>query len=49
MSRNLFATLAAQRGLTVETQLDSWGPSGRHDLSAYHDAITVCRKPDGAG
>ena len=44
MSRNLFATLAAQRGLTVETQIDSWGPDGRYDLGAYHDAITVCRK-----
>ncbi len=43
MSRKLFATLAAERGLTVETQIDSWGPDGEHDLSAYHDAITVCR------
>jgi ubiquinone/menaquinone biosynthesis C-methylase UbiE len=43
MSRNLFAALAAQRGLTVETQIDSWGPDRRYDLSAYHDAITVCR------
>jgi SAM-dependent methyltransferase len=45
MSRSLFATLAAERGLTVEAQIDSWGPNGRFDLSAYHDAITVCRKP----
>jgi SAM-dependent methyltransferase len=49
MSRHLFATLAGQRGLPVEAQIDSWGPGGRYDLSAYHDAITVCRKPDGAG
>jgi len=49
MSRHLFATLAAQRGLTAEAQIDSWGADGRYDLSAYHDAITVCRKPDGAG
>jgi ubiquinone/menaquinone biosynthesis C-methylase UbiE len=49
MSRHLFATLAAQRGLAVEAQIDSWGADGRYDLRAYHDAITVCRKPDGAG
>jgi ubiquinone/menaquinone biosynthesis C-methylase UbiE len=47
MSRNLFAAIAAQRGLTVETQFDSWGADGRHDLSAYHDAITVCRRAPG--
>jgi SAM-dependent methyltransferase len=44
MSRNLFARLASERGLTVEVQIDSWGPGGCYDLSAYHDAITVCRK-----
>jgi ubiquinone/menaquinone biosynthesis C-methylase UbiE len=49
MSRNLFATLADQHGLTVEAQIDSWGAGARHDLSAYHDAITICRRPDGAG
>jgi ubiquinone/menaquinone biosynthesis C-methylase UbiE len=45
MSRHLFATLAAQHGLEVEAQIDSWGADDHHDLSAYHDAITVCRKP----
>lgn len=49
MSRHLFATLANQSGLLVETQIDSWGIDDCYDLSAYHDAITVCRKPDGAG
>jgi ubiquinone/menaquinone biosynthesis C-methylase UbiE len=44
MSRYLFATLAVERGLSVEAQIDSWGSSGRYDLSAYHDVITVCRK-----
>jgi SAM-dependent methyltransferase len=44
MSRELFATLAGERGLAVEAQLDSWGPGGCYDLSAYHDALTVCRK-----
>ncbi len=44
MSRHLFATLATERGLTVEAHVDSWGPDGRYDLSAYHDVITVCRK-----
>ena len=44
MSRDLFAALAAERGLRVECQLDRWGPDGRYDLSAYADAITVCRR-----
>ncbi len=43
MSRGLFASLACRSGLLVETQIDSWGPDGRYDLSAYADAITVCR------
>lgn len=44
MSRALFSALARERGLRVERQLDSWGPSGRFNLDAYHDAITVCRR-----
>ncbi len=44
MSRGLFAALAAERGLKVECQLDSWGPAGRYDLSGYGDAITVCKR-----
>ena len=44
MSRRLFAALAAGRGLQVECQFDSWGPDGRDDLSAYGDAITVCKR-----
>jgi SAM-dependent methyltransferase len=44
MSRRLFAALAAERGLQVECQFDSWGPDGRYDLSAYADVITVCRR-----
>jgi ubiquinone/menaquinone biosynthesis C-methylase UbiE len=44
MSRGLFATLAAQHGLRVERQFDSWGPGGIYDLSAYADVITVCRR-----
>jgi SAM-dependent methyltransferase len=44
MSRGLFAALAAERGLRVESQFDSWGADGRYDLSAYGDAITVCRR-----
>ncbi len=35
MSRGLFAVLAAERGLKVGCQLDSWGPAGRYDLSGY--------------
>lgn len=45
MSRGLFAKLADERGLTVERQLDSWGPDGRYDLSGYGDAITVLTSP----
>jgi SAM-dependent methyltransferase len=44
MSRGLFAALAGERGLQVESQLDSWGPGGRYDLSAYADVITVCKR-----
>ena len=44
MSRGLFAALAVERGLQVEHQLDSWGPGGRYDLSAYADVITVCKR-----
>jgi SAM-dependent methyltransferase len=44
MSRSLFAALAVERGLQVECQLDSWGSDGRYDLSAYADAITVCKR-----
>jgi ubiquinone/menaquinone biosynthesis C-methylase UbiE len=47
MSRHLFAALAAERGLAVEEQIDAWGPDDRYDLSAYHDAISICRKRDG--
>ena len=45
MSRGLFAALAAERGLRIECQLDSWGPGGRFDLSGYADAITVAARP----
>lgn len=49
MSRRLFAALAVERGLQVECQFDSWGPDGRYDLSAYADAITVCKRPNASG
>jgi SAM-dependent methyltransferase len=41
MSRGLLARLAAERGLRIERQLDSWGPDERYDLDAFGDAITV--------
>jgi SAM-dependent methyltransferase len=47
MSRRLFSALAVERGLRVECQLDSWGPDGCYDLSAYADAITICRRGSG--
>ena len=43
MSAHLFATLARQRGLTVERQVRSWR-DGRFDLGAYGDVITVMRR-----
>jgi ubiquinone/menaquinone biosynthesis C-methylase UbiE len=49
MSRHLFATLAAERGLTVVGQIDRWGENDCYDLSAYNDVITTCRKPGSAG
>ncbi len=45
MSRRLFATLAGERKLSVERQLDAWGPDRRYDLAPFGDAITVLRKP----
>jgi SAM-dependent methyltransferase len=44
MSRGLFATMAVERGLRVESQLDSWGGDQRYDLSAFADVITVCKR-----
>jgi SAM-dependent methyltransferase len=43
MSAHLFATLARNRGLTVQRQLRSWS-DGRFDLGAYGDVITVMRR-----
>jgi len=44
MSRQLFASLAASRGLVVTEQFDSWGERRQFDLSAFGDAISVCRR-----
>ena len=49
MSRELFVSLAVECGLVVETQFDAWGPEGCFDLGAYHDAITVLRRPPPRG
>jgi ubiquinone/menaquinone biosynthesis C-methylase UbiE len=46
MSRSLFASLARERGLLIEDQIDSWGANGQYDLSGYGDAITVCRRSE---
>ena len=45
MSRHLFAVLATERGLLVDSQFDSWGPDRRYDLGGYADAITALRTP----
>ena len=47
MSRELFAALAEPRGLAITRQFDAWGERGEFDLSAYGDAITVCRRRAG--
>ena len=44
MSATLFASLARDRGLQVEKQLREWS-AGQHDLGAFHDVITVLRRP----
>lgn len=41
MSRNLFAALARDSGLSVQNQFNSWGTNGSYDLSAFGDAVTV--------
>jgi ubiquinone/menaquinone biosynthesis C-methylase UbiE len=44
MSRELFVALAEPRGLAVIRQVDTWGEHGEFDLSAYGDAISICRR-----
>jgi ubiquinone/menaquinone biosynthesis C-methylase UbiE len=44
MTAELFAALARDRGLAVERTIRSWS-GGEHALTAYHDVITVLRRP----
>lgn len=44
MTRELFARLAQNRGLIVQTQFDQWA-AGRFNVHASHDAITILRRP----
>lgn len=44
MTATLFASLARERGLMVEEQIRDWS-RGRHGLEAFHDVITVLRRP----
>jgi SAM-dependent methyltransferase len=48
MTGALFAALAQERGLDVEEQIRDWS-GGRHGLHAFHDIITVLRRPGGSG
>jgi SAM-dependent methyltransferase len=41
MTAGLFATMLAQHGLRLVSQLDSWGPDGRYHLPPYGDIISV--------
>ena len=43
MTKELFARLAAERGLSVERQFDSWG-DGAFNVHASHDLITILRQ-----
>jgi ubiquinone/menaquinone biosynthesis C-methylase UbiE len=47
MSALLFAALAREHGLDVEQQLRDWS-TGRYGLGAFHDVITVVRRPGAA-
>lgn len=47
MSATLFAALARENGLEVERQVRDWS-GGRYGLGAFHDVISVVRRP-GAG
>ena len=44
MTAALFAALARERGLEVEREIREWS-GGRHTLGAFHDVITVLRRP----
>jgi SAM-dependent methyltransferase len=44
MTAALFAALAREQGLEVEEQIRHWS-GGRHGLDAYHDVISVLRRP----
>lgn len=45
MTARLFASLAAERGLVVERQFDSW-EDGRFDVRPFGDVITRVRAPE---
>ena len=47
VSRELFARLAMSAGLEVQSQVDSWGPSGQFTCKRFNDFITVMQKPKG--
>jgi ubiquinone/menaquinone biosynthesis C-methylase UbiE len=44
MTAALFAALARERGLAVAEQIRRWS-DGRYGLDAFHDVITVLRRP----
>jgi SAM-dependent methyltransferase len=44
LSGRLFARLAADEGLDVETQIRRWGPEGEYGLPPYRDCMTVLRR-----
>ena len=46
MTGQLFADLLEKHGLTLLTQIDSWGENGRFTLSRYRDCISVFTAPE---
>ena len=45
MTSEHFADLLLQHGLSVESQLTTWGDHGQWDVKYYDDAITIFEKP----
>jgi SAM-dependent methyltransferase len=44
MTASLFAALAAEQGLIVRRQVDSWGGDGRYGVSLHGDVISELRR-----
>jgi len=45
LTRDLFARLASNCGLTVRSQVDCWGPGGRSNTRLFADCVSTLEKP----